>query len=157
MEKSDIKLPVVFTEITWDDSKALRLGRINTQNLILKAMEMVTREVTKHGGKIVQANENQVFCTFPNTKKAIQAACSQQRSIEQESLLEKINTSLRIGLHYGTVKISKDDVSGDAVSIARKIKTVAQANQILLSRDTMQDIPVALNIQMHTRGKLKVK
>jgi len=157
MTKSDIKLPVVFVEITWDELKAGKHGKINTQNLVMKAMTIVTEIVKKHQGKIVQATENQVFCTFPNTKKAIQAVSNQQRAIAQEELLGNIDTSLKIGLHYGTVNLSKDDVSGDAVICARRIKSLAQAGQILLSRDTVQEVPRALNIQMQKRGKLKVQ
>ena len=157
MTKSEVKLPAVFIEIAWDEGKARKHGQINTQNLVLKAMSIVTDIVKKHGGKIVRTSDRQVFCTFPNTKKSIQAVINQQRAIAQEELLQVIETSLKIGLHYGETKLSKDDVSGEAASIAEKIKLVAQSGQILVSRDSVQEIPTALDIQFTKRGKLKVK
>ncbi|MCG8337880.1 MAG: adenylate/guanylate cyclase domain-containing protein [Proteobacteria bacterium] len=157
MADKEIKLPVLFTEITWDESAAERYGKINTQNLLLKAKSVLTDIVTEQTGKIVQASDTQIFCTFPNTRKAMQAACTQQRAVDGDKVLANIRTGLKIGLHYGPVKLSKDDVTGDTVNIAAKIKQVAKPAQVLISRDMMQQIPAALGIQMQSTGKMKVK
>ncbi len=157
MAQLEKKLPIVFTEIVWSEHLAGQYGKINTQNLIIKAMNLVTDIIKEHGGKIIQATNKQVFCTFPNTKKAIQAVCKKQRDLNGNEKLYRIDTALKIGLHSGEVTVSKDDVSGMVVTIAKKLMGYAKPNQILLTRDVLQEVPVALNIQMTARGKLKTK
>jgi len=157
MATKDIKLPVLFTEITWEEALAERYGKINTQNIVLKAMSLITAIAKDHNGKIVETGDNLVFCTFPNTKKAIQAACTQQRTVQAEKVLGNLKLSLKIGLHYGTVTLSKDNVTGEAVNIARKVRQAAKAQQILLTQETVPEVPTALNIRMVKRGKLKVQ
>ena len=157
MPAKDLKLPVLITEVCWNENVAERFGKIGLQNLLLKAMNIATNIVKEHSGKIVQAGEKNIFCTFPNAKKAIQAACTQHRSLKNQLPQSKLQVSLKTGLHYGVVKISKDGVSGESVSIGRKIQRVATASQILLSKDMMEEIPTALNIQFQSKGKLKAK
>lgn len=157
MSQKELKLPIVFAEIAWNSNMAERYGKINTQNLVIKTMSLVTDIIKEHGGKIIEITGKQVFCTYPNTRKAIQAVIQKQRTINSDTLLFHIDVTMKIGLHYGVVQLNKDDVKGETVSIARKLMEIAKEGQILLTRDTLQEVPVALNIPMTKRGKLKTR
>jgi hypothetical protein len=66
--------------------------------------------------------------------------------------------ALRIGLHYGTALLMDDgDLYGDAVNVAARMAGLARARQIILSRETLEQLAPPLRSQARVLDHVAVK
>lgn len=152
-----MEIAVVFAEIICDPNRREKSGKIVTQNLIRDALTLLTKTTNEHGGKTVKTTEDQILCVFPAAKKAIQSACQMQQAIFQSPEFGKLEMALKIGAHYGEGALSKNTVSGEALSIAKKLRDTAQSGQIIITREMQKEIPAVLGLEMKHCGKVKVE
>ena len=64
--------------------------------------------------------------------------------------------TLRAGLHTGEIELRASDVAGIAVHIASRIASLADRNEILVSR-TVVDLTTGSGLQFEPRGEHELK
>jgi class 3 adenylate cyclase len=69
---------------------------------------------------------------------------------------QKQGITLRAGLHTGEIELRPPDVAGIAVHIANRIATLAEPNQILVSR-TVVDLAAGSGLWFEPRGERQLK
>ncbi len=86
-------------------------------------------------GRIVKTIGDSIFAVFDEFPDALLAAAALQKRMEQlrASVVEEQRIHIRIGVHYGLVSEKERDVFGDAVNLTERIKSAAEADQILVS------------------------
>jgi adenylate cyclase len=152
-----MELAVVFVEIACDDQACERAGRIVTQNLIRDAVTLLTETVNEYTGKPVKTTENQMLCVFPNARKAVQAACRMQQAIYRKDTFTRLGMALKIGSHFGEGTLSKDNVTGEVLLVAKKLRDTAKSGQIIITKDIQTEIPVAFGLELKSSGQLRAK
>jgi len=152
-----MEIAVVFAEIACDSSLSEKCGKIATQNFVRDALILLTKTIKEHGGKILKTTDNQTLCVFSNAKKAVQAACQMQLAISWNPEFRKLDMALKIGSHFGEGVLNKNSISGEAITVAKRLRDVAKSGQIIITRDMQKSIPTSLGLELKLCGRLKVK
>lgn len=151
-----MELAVVFTEISCNPVRCDKAGKIATQELIRDAMILISQTIKEHGGKAIKTTEDQVLCIFPSAWKAVQCSCQMQLSIYRDTRFARLEMALKIGSHFGEGTLSKDNISGEVLSVARKLRESARSGQIIITRDVRRDIPMAMGLTLKSQGQVKI-
>ncbi|MBT3376903.1 MAG: FHA domain-containing protein [Lentisphaerae bacterium] len=85
----------------------------------------------QHDGVLVRTVGSTLLCTFATADNAIQASASMNEAIARDFSDSLVPPSLRIGMQAGDVTIRGGGCSGDVVTTAARIVTLAQPHQIL--------------------------
>ncbi len=117
---------IMFTDIKGytalmqeDEQKAFEL-----RNRHREAFEMTTEAFN---GEILQYFGDGTLSVFKSSVEAVECA------IEMQLAFLKHNIPVRIGIHVGDIMFSKDDIIGDAVNVASRIESCADAGSVLIS------------------------
>lgn len=93
-------------------------------------------------GKIVQYFGDGTLSTFKSTVEAVDCAIEMQLAFLEEPMIP-----VRIGIHVGDIIQSEDDIIGDAVNVASRIESCAEAGSILISDKVHDQIRSHRHIQ----------
>jgi class 3 adenylate cyclase len=102
---------------------------------------------------VIKQTGDGFFAAFENPGAAVEAAVAIQRALDS---YEGVTPDVRIGLHAGEA-FSKDetDFGGQGVHAAARIGALAEAGQILASRETIRDGAVAFELSEPRPVELK--
>ena len=93
------------------------------------------------GGLVVKTLGDGLLCTFEETESALTAALDMQRLVEGRQL------SVRIGFHLGPTIKSGDDIFGEAVNVAARVSSLANADEILFTGAVADRLPPTVRQQ----------
>lgn len=117
---------IMFTDIKGyttlmqeDEKRALEI-----RNNHRKTFELTTEAFN---GEILQYFGDGTLSIFKSTVEAVECA------IEMQLTFLKHKIPVRIGIHVGDIMFSKDDIVGDAVNVASRIESCADAGSVLIS------------------------
>lgn len=140
---------VLFADISRSSRLYEVLGDEAAKTIIEDCLMRLTEIVQQHQGQVIKVIGDEIMAVFPQVDKTVRAACKMQENITQYAASNDLQVGLRIGLNFGSVITENDDVFGGTVNAAARIVAFAQSGQILTSQETVQALPVAL--QMQTR------
>jgi len=141
---------ILFTDIVESTSTAVSMGNERWTDLMLEHEEAVRREVSLHGGRVVDTAGDGVFAIFSMPRLAIQCALRIQEA------MRALNLQVRAGIHSGEVESREGRIGGVAVHIGARIAAAAQPNEILVSR-TVRDLVTGSGIPFSERGSHELK
>jgi class 3 adenylate cyclase len=141
---------VVFTDIANSTVRAAELGDRRWTALLGKHHEAVRRELTRFRGTEVKTMGDGFLATFDGPARAIACTCSIRDAVK------KLGISVRAGLHTGEIGITDSELSGIAVHIGQRVSSLAQPDEILVSR-TVVDLVVGSGIQFTDHGEHDLK
>jgi class 3 adenylate cyclase len=135
----------VFTDIV-DSTKLLEtLGNEKWKKLLARHDEVLRERIVESGGEVIKQTGDGFFAAFDSPKAAIEAAVAIQRALAAEVVAPDV----RIGAHTGGAFQTNADFSdygGEGVHVAARIGAAAGAAEILVSRDTLDDVGTAFRL-----------
>ncbi len=143
MAQKRAKLAIMFADISGSTRLYEVMGDQKARSAIADCMRAVFSIIHDRKGKIIKTIGDEVMCVFIEVAKAAEAAGAIHERLNQ-SMFGDQNLSMRIGFHYGISIIEGKDVFGDAVNVAARMVTQAKSNQTILSKSTMELLPVRL-------------
>jgi class 3 adenylate cyclase len=141
---------VLFTDIVASTERLAASGDDAWRKLLDEADTTTDHLVASHRGRVVKRTGDGVLATFDGPARAVRCAAA---------LLEAANAqgvTLRAGLHTGEIELRPSDVTGIAVHIANRIATLAEPNEILVSR-TVVDLTAGSGLEFEPRGEHQLK
>lgn len=141
---------VLFTDIAGSTSRVAELGDERWSALLERHHALVRRELERFGGREVKAMGDGFLATFDGPARAIACACTIRDAMNQLGLI------VRAGLHTGEIEISDGDVAGIAVHIGQRVSSLAQPDEVLVSR-TVVDLVVGSGLTFADRGEHELK
>ena len=92
--------------------------------------------IEQANGRVIKTIGDSIMAVFAQPVDAIRAAFALQRCLEgvRATLPEQEQIHIRVGVHYGLVMEKDDDVFGDTVNLAERVKSSADADQVFVSR-----------------------
>jgi class 3 adenylate cyclase len=152
---------VVFSDIAGSSRLFESLGDLAARELVDTVLSQLSEITRAHNGDVVKTIGDDVMCTFPDADKAILAAIAMHESVRDSGVTWSSSVSLRIGVHYGEVLHGEGDVFGDAVNVAARMVGVAQASEIITTRESVDNLSNALqsrarflnNMTVHGRNQ----
>ncbi len=115
---------------------------------------LITSTVKASGGTVVRprGEGDSIFAVFLRASDAVEASCSAQRLLLQESWPEGIAINVRMALHTGESELRDHDYYGNAVNRCARLRSIAHGGQILVSEATAQLVRDDLSGDIELRG-----
>jgi TolB-like protein/Flp pilus assembly protein TadD len=141
----------MFTDIV--DSTAVT-ARSESAGLALRDRhrELVRTQVDRCRGRFVEAPGDESLSTFESAVDAVHAALAIQLELGGDPELQ-----VRIGLHLGETMFRGDEVFGDGVNIAARVRALAEPGQILATSDVAHAVQNQSRVKTSPRGERRLK
>lgn len=94
-----------------------------------------------HGGEEVDHAGDGFFVAFPAAGPALECGVAIQRTLLEHRHREGFAPQVRIGLHAAPAQRREAAYRGKGVHVAARIAALAEAGEILVSRDTVDAAP----------------
>jgi class 3 adenylate cyclase len=127
----------MFTDVVRSTNLAEAMGDEAWDNLLTWHDETLRSAFVQHQGEEVKHEGDGFFVSFDSPAAAIQCAVAIQRNLSGHRRAHGFAPQVRIGLHAAAVIRRDRDYTGKGVNIARRITTLAQADEILASQETV--------------------
>jgi TolB-like protein/class 3 adenylate cyclase/Flp pilus assembly protein TadD len=142
---------ILFTDIVGSTAVT---ARSESAGLALRDRhrELVRTQVERYRGRFVEAPGDESLSTFESAVDAVHAALAIQEALAGDPELQ-----VRIGLHTGETMFRGDEVFGDGVNIAARVRALAEPGQILASGEIARAVQNQPNVDASPRGEHKLK
>ena len=151
------RLTVMFAGITGEEALIEAVGAqaaLPRSQRILDHMADLTRE---NEGEIIEFVPATMLAVFNSPDAALTAGCKMLHDLHQSGPWQDPDLNLTIGMHFGVVYRKNDNIFGDAVNTAARIKSEARPGQLLLSREVRNEMHEESTKLLNTYDRLKVK
>ncbi len=154
------EVAIVFADVTGSVRLFDALGDERAWKLIQKCLRSMTEEVDGHQGRVIKTIGDEVMCTFPTADDAVKAAVGMQERVRDDSIggdSKEPALAVRIGIHFGEVIPTDNDVFGDAVNLASRMATAAKGGQIITTQFTTEALSANLRSAVRLIDRMPVK
>ena len=153
-----MKYAMMFADIVGSTQLYEKLGDTVATDCINQCVVKMTEIAQSHEGILVKTVGDEIMCRFNTADNAVEAAIDLHERFSREPI-EKLNLtiSLRIGIHYGETIERDNDIFGDAVNIASRMTSIAIANQIITTEETVAQISAELANKTRLYDRIEVK
>jgi class 3 adenylate cyclase len=141
---------VLFTDIVGSTALAAELGDHRWRELLDAHDAIVRREVSRHGGEVVQFVGDGSLSTFESPARAIDCAFVLREAVKPSGI------QVRAGAHTGEIELRGKDIGGIGVHIGARVAAQAGPSEILVSQ-TVADLVSGSGIQFEPRGEHELK
>jgi adenylate cyclase len=114
--------------------------------------EHVRKQVSEHGGELVDAPGDETLSVFASALAAVDCALALQAALRDDSELR-----LRIGIHLGDVLRRGGEVIGEGVNVAARIRPLAEPGGIYISEPVWQMVRSRSHLRALPRGSVSLK
>jgi len=138
---------ILFADVCESTSIYEKLGDAKALALINTLFKALDKEVNGNGGVIVKTLGDGMVCQFREPDAAFRAACGMQEATARVDAKDKGGLKIKVGYTYGPVVIKDRDVFGDTVNVCARLVSLANAQQVLTTRQTVD----ALSDELRSR------
>jgi adenylate cyclase len=138
------------------------LGQRNESLSLALAEEqrkLIRPVLNRHDGREVKTMGDAFLVEFPSALDAVRCAYDIQRATKEFniSLAPEQRVHLRIGVHLGDIVESGGDISGDAVNVASRIESLAEAGGVCLTRQVYDHVHNKFELPLISLGGKSLK
>jgi adenylate cyclase len=151
---------ILFADVCGSTKLYETLGNTRAQDVVARALEVLSEAATRHLGTVVKKIGDEVMCTFPAASEAVSAAVDMQRALQQAIASADITITtlkVRTGFHCGPIISRQSDVFGDAVNVAARVVAHAKPGQILTTKQTVEKLPREGIANIRSVGSMPVR
>jgi class 3 adenylate cyclase len=149
-EVDRILATVLFTDIVDSTRTAAALGDRQWRAVLEDHHSVVAGAISRWRGREIKTLGDGVLATFDGPARGIR--CAQ----EIVGSAAPLGLQVRAGLHTGECEAIGDDIGGMAVHIAARVSSLADADEVLVSR-TVRDLVAGSGIDFVDRGRHVLK
>ena len=142
-----VKIAVLFTDIVGSTDYFKAHGDKTGREMLRSHHDIASSVIAVHGGKVIKLIGDSTMAYFLSPAEAFRAAIKMQQEFHMENGKGDAagQMHVRVGIHYGSVIIEKEDIYGDVVNVASKLTSLALGDQIYISRevyDLVKNMPL---------------
>ena len=142
-----MKIAVLFTDIVGSTDYFKAHGDKPGREMLRSHYDIASSIVAVHGGKVIKLIGDSIMAYFLYPAEAFKAAIKMQQKFQMENGNGDTagQMHVRVGIHYGSVIVEKEDIYGDVVNVASKLTSLARGDQVYISHevyDLVKDIPL---------------
>ena len=131
---------IMFTDMV-DYTARTQNDERGTLQLLREQEEIVGPMIGSYGGRLVKSTGDGFLAEFPSALQAVECAIAvQERLRSRNALPGVVPIELRIGVHLGDVEQRGEDIFGDAVNLAARVQTAADASGIAISQQVFDQV-----------------
>ena len=129
-------LTVLFADLAGSTRLYQTIGDVEAHQRITDSLQCMRRVIERHQGVLLRTVGDAVLASFDYTDAAYLAAVDIQREHQSLSL------SVRVGFHHGEVIPDAGDVYGNAVNLAARVASFAEADEICTTEDAVAQLSI---------------
>jgi class 3 adenylate cyclase len=126
-ERPPVEPAVAFLDLTGFTSLTQERGDKIAAEMALRLAEMASREVARHGGRVVKLLGDGVLMYFPDLAEAVQAALDLMDQLVASDLPPG-----HVGISQGPVVARDGDIFGRTVNLAARISDVTPSGELYI-------------------------
>lgn len=128
---------VVFADIVDSTGLIRRLGETEARRVVLESLDALRPQVASCGGRVLDQIGDEIMSVFPTAAGTLLAVVRFQRAVMAGRIDGTISDliRLRIGGHFGPTLHEGGAVFGETVHMARRLASLAKAEQCLVSEE----------------------
>lgn len=140
-EPAPVPRAILFTDIVGSTRYFAAYGDQAGLRMLDRHNRALFPLIEQANGRVIKTIGDSILAVFAQPGDALRAAFALQRRLEEvrASLPEEEQMHIRVGVHYGLVTEKDNDVFGDAVNLAERVKSSAASDQVFVSR-TLRDL-----------------
>ena len=150
-------LAVLFADVSGSTKLYEHLGDSEAKRAVDRVIKRMQIAIQGLKGRLVKTIGDEVMATFESAESAFMAAVEMQQRISDLPAVSGVKLTVRIGFHYGSCIEQDNDVFGDTVNTAARIVGLANSEQTLTSKDTIDQLPTLLRESTRDLEQLSVK
>lgn len=133
---------LMFTDIVGSTSFFERRGDIEGRTMIQEHNDLLFPVVQRHGGTVLRTIGDAIMAVFPTPEEGVRSAIDMQRTLCERNKTQRKEDHIRvrIGVNYGKGILQDGDVYGDMVNVAARVESLADGDQILISRSVYDQV-----------------
>lgn len=151
MAQSEAEVAVLLADVTGSTPLYETIGDAEAARRVGRCLQMMREIIAATGGVFVSSKGDDVLSTFAEPADAL--ACA-------EAILARMpvdGLSVHAGLHSGSVIASGGNLFGDAVNLTARLAAMANAGEVLISRDFAVRLPRAQTAQLRHLSSILFK
>ena len=148
---------IMFADIVGSTTLYERLGDEVATELVTRALELAGETVVAGGGRVVDEKGDEVLCTFDSAEDALRGVRAVHRAAEAYSHRRSEIVVFRIGLNFGEMVETPDNIYGDAVNVGSRLASEAKARQTVLSESVVKRCPPDFLSRLREIGEIWIK
>jgi adenylate cyclase len=152
MDRSAAKLAVLYADVCGSTALYEKFGDTIARADMAKSLEILADVATGLGGEAIKTIGDEIMCAFEDPVKAALAAGEMQAAMNKASEMQQFKMGtiqIKIGWHFGSVGWRDDDLIGEAPVAAQQVIGLANADEILTSKQSIDALPQAMFPQVH--------
>ncbi len=114
--------------------------------------EIFEPNTQNHHGRIIQYYGDGTLSIFDSCVDAVECAFQMQRLFQKDPVIP-----VRIGIHFGEILLTEDDIIGDSVNIASRFESLGIPGSILYSEEVYEAIRREGSLASKSLGAFKFK
>ena len=144
-------ITVLFADLAGSTRLFQEVGDAAAHQRVTDSLQCMKSVIENHQGKLLRTVGDAALASFDDTWLAYLAAVDIQRAHQALQL------SVRVGFHHGDVIPDDGDVYGNAVNIAARVASFAEADEICITDDVAArlTVPQRANVQFMDRVDFK--
>ncbi|MDD4204679.1 MAG: adenylate/guanylate cyclase domain-containing protein [Candidatus Delongbacteria bacterium] len=129
---------IMFSDIV-GYTKMMQNNESESLKLLQKHKDIVTEISAKYGGKIIKHIGDEILVESESAVMLVYCAKELQKYFADRNATvpKSRELSVRIGIHIGDVIVKDDDIFGDGVNIASRIRPLAQPGSIVITHSVL--------------------
>lgn len=137
-------LAIMFADIAQSTKLYDKIGNAAAYALISSCIAVMAKACNTNGGTVIKTIGDEIMCSFPTARNAVDAAMSMQAAVDamtETELSGYYAPDIYVGIDYGPVIEENADVFGDAVNVAARMVKLAKRRQIVTTRELVDALP----------------
>lgn len=146
---------VLFIDVSGSTAYFEHYGEVAGHAMVERCFQVIVPEVEKHAGRVVKYMGDGFLAVFDGAAEAIDAASAMHTALAEDSASRPEGARVRVhsGIAIGPVVTGGDgDVFGDAVNVAARVQHVAGPDQIYVTKDVIEALPVVAQAKARRVG-----
>jgi adenylate cyclase len=154
------KTAVLFVDVSGSTAFFERYGEVAGHSMVENCFKVIVPEIEKRAGRIVKYMGDGFLAVFDGAPAAVDAATAMHSALADANAMRPEGARVRIhsGLCVGPVVVQEDgDVFGDTVNVAARVQHVAGPDQVYVTKDVVDDLPVASQAKARRVGMFPLR
>lgn len=144
-------LTVLFADLAGSTRLYQTQGDVEAHQRVTDSLQCMKSVIERHSGLLLRTVGDAALASFESTDAAYLAALDIQREHRE------LNLSVRVGFHYGEVIPDAGDVYGNAVNLAARVASFAEADEICTTEDAVAQLSIRHRSSTHYLDQVDFK
>ena len=157
-EPSAAAVTALFADISGSTLMYVVRGNKVAFNLTQTCLNLLEEQVKRTGGRVINRIGDAVLAVFETSVAAVGAAADMQWALESpDSGLQGEDLHVRVGIASGPAVQEGGDIFGDVVNVAARLVSLAGADEIFLSGEAYEALPVEMRESVRAIDQLALR